>query len=226
MQRLSEQPRKHLKRGLIVTAVVFVAVLGVMLPAYLLRHETGPEYYDETKSYSVTEDIRVEALTDPVPYESPAGLEEIGGISSKQALVVGGQQSLLYATFDDKEAVFVHLENETAALLTRLQEQYDLQPVGEHNLEAYSDYAQIDRTVREEETGPIRFLDEQTAVLESTWAVWKNHQRNAELIDYLTNARSVNLKKLYEMMPEDSPFSIAYREENDSFIDKWLRGEE
>jgi len=194
--------------------VWLTVVLLLLFAVYFLfiRDRIKLSYYDETKNYDLIDDMRIESLSEPVPFKLVPPLENLGTASYKQALVNGNQQNLLYPTFDDQDAVFKNLQNKIPLLLSKLEQDYRLGTISEKNIKEYSTRAR-DYLQPNSDTSGDPVLDNQMDILRRTEHIIANNRSNAEIIDYLVHANPIDPKNVY-MLLHNSLYSLDYVEEN------------
>lgn len=214
MNTHANNKKRHWMRGLIVIATVFTVVFVILMLSRLFPNEIDAAYYDEAKSYTVTENMYIEALPEPVPFDGPKDIENIGSVSCKQALVADGRQSLLFPTFDDREAVFLNLRAEIFMLLSRIKLDFDMETINEQNYEEYRDAGAGYLALMQETGERDPDMETEIGILHDTVSILENHSKNALIIQYLVKSNPVLPGKLFKMMPEDSAYSQNYREEH------------
>lgn len=170
--------------------------------------EKDPELLEETKEVNKNPDYQVITLDKPIPFgEDIEGLSNIGSMSYKQALVIKGTANNLLPTFDDRDQTLENLRVEAADLLAVVQDEYELEPFGQENIQAYAAYS--NEYIEMESSRYINWKYEYS-LIRNFANMEDNSLFNAILIDYIENTPEPKDSELVSMLPYNCPFVEKY----------------
>lgn len=179
------------KNILIFAAIVLVLTLTV---------------WTVSKVTSASSSISIEIinLEEPIPHES--GIECLGPISTKLALVIDGEVNNLLCTFDDPFTACENVKKEIPELLAFLQEGYDLP---EFSYDTWMEYSAALNIINRLPDYDPDLLVPQEIFFGRFRDIIENDQSNTEIIVYARNKSKLDLEVLASMLPYTDPLCVA-----------------
>ena len=226
--------RKMIKSGI---AIILAIMMFASVPAFAGRYAEEPSSpFDKDMPMSTNEVTHnmIENLScaqntvnlneidkEFIPNES---LNEIGRISIKNELTVGGIDNPLFCTFDSPLDAMKNIKSMLSELLSLMEETYDLGELSESTWQTYAEYlykirGELNDLELTDSTKDDLFTD--TVTLEAFFDIYENDSVNDEILQLAEKNRATALsseetERLILSLPYTSPLVKSYNRFNSS----------
>lgn len=182
--------------------IIHVFVLGVFLIGCSTAKETETANGEVNLTVELDKDMfqtgdeitftyeHLQLIDVDVEFNTSDTLKEFGRISTKQALMMDGEENLLYCTFDDPDYAFDTLIENYGDVLEQMRKKYYLFKISKNNWHGYRDVA---NDFRESNPESEEEHDRRMAV-QQFFDIYEGEELNDEIIKLFDDCKAKKLK--------------------------------
>lgn len=140
-------------------------------------------------------------------------IKDLGRVSIKQALMIDGEENLLFPTFDDPDHAFNTMQEQYADEIKRVKKEYFLLNINKSNVEKY--HEALNKVAMENINKNQK--DKKINQLIQALDIYEGEERNREIVALFEACKTNKLKPeegldLIFALPDPCPASEKYRE--------------
>lgn len=191
--------------------------LCILILAFLMMFPTVVMAFDV--EMEIAENAQI--IPKYIPFEGPKFLDELGSVSTKEAIVVDGKEYLMYCTFDEPEVAVENFRVELEDFIDLLQTIYALPDFSPSTAGAYY-YASIQ--LLDDDSRPEWYNEggAEFKKMESFYDIYENVEANNDIKRALATSKSTSANAGENTMDLDVALLLPYGEYTAYLNDKYL----